>query len=272
VKELYTHPHNVGVIENADAIGHVGSIVCGDALTLYLRIDEHNVITDAKFQTFGCGSAIASSSALTDMILGKTVEDAEKITNQDIVTYLGGLPSQKIHCSVMGREALDAAIANWRGEEDIAEDIHEGEIICHCLNITDKEIIEAIHSQNLQTIDGVMEHTKAGTACGGCIPRIEDIIQEELQKIDSEKEPTSIQILTNLERIKRIEETINEIIKPALYKDNGDIELIDVEGKNVTVRLKGACASCMSANFTLKNFVLEQLRRHVEDDIEIKTA
>ena len=113
VKDLYKNPKNVGVIDNADAVGEVGSIVCGDALTLYLKI-ENDIIKDAKFQTFGCGSAIASSSALTEMIIGKTVEDAEKITNRDIADYLGGLPDQKMHCRCWGA-GVGQALANWRG-------------------------------------------------------------------------------------------------------------------------------------------------------------
>jgi NifU-like protein len=136
VMEHYKNPKNVGEIENASAIGEAGSLVCGDALKLYLKIDDNGIITDAKFQTFGCGSAVASSSILTEMLKGKTIEDAEKITNQDIADALGGLPPEKMHCSVMGHEALESAIANYKGIEVSSH--CEEKVICSCYHITEK--------------------------------------------------------------------------------------------------------------------------------------
>ena len=116
-KEVWDHfqnPRNVGRIENPSGDGLAGSLACGDALRLTFLVDENEVITDAKFQTFGCASAIAAASVLTEIIIGMTITEAEKVTNKDIVNVLSSLPKQKVHCSVMGKEALAAAIYNYR--------------------------------------------------------------------------------------------------------------------------------------------------------------
>ena len=125
VIDHYRNPRNVGKIDNADAIGEAGSLACGDSLKIYLKIKD-GIVTDAKFQTFGCGSAVASSSILTEMIIGKSVEDVKKITNKDIADQLDGLPPEKMHCSVMGYEALEDALKNFDDYTDL-EDIRNEE-------------------------------------------------------------------------------------------------------------------------------------------------
>ena len=174
VQEHFLNPQNVGEIENPSGIGDVGSLACGDALKLTLAIDENEVITDAQFKTFGCASAIASSSALTIMVKGMTVDEAEKLTNDDIADFLGGLPKEKMHCSVMGREALEAAIADYRG---IILPMAEGEVVCDCFGVTDLEVIRAINESDLRSVEEITNFTKAGGGCGKCEDKLRDILQ-----------------------------------------------------------------------------------------------
>ncbi|OGK06523.1 MAG: Fe-S cluster assembly protein NifU, partial [Candidatus Riflebacteria bacterium GWC2_50_8] len=175
VMDHFSNPRNVGKIENANGVGEVGSLACGDALKLYLKIDPATgKIEEARFQTFGCASAIASASALTEMVKGLSVEEAAKITNDDIARFLGGLPEQKMHCSVMGREALEAAIANFKGEK--IEEHQDAQVICKCFWVDEHKIREVISENKLKTVEEVTHYTKAGGGCGGCVPDIKRIL------------------------------------------------------------------------------------------------
>jgi nitrogen fixation NifU-like protein len=112
VMEHFASPHNVGEIADADGIGNVGNPTCGDIMRLFIKVKD-GVITDAKFKTFGCGAAIATSSMMTDLIIGKTIAEAKKVSNQAVAEALGGLPSQKMHCSVLAEEALQSALDDY---------------------------------------------------------------------------------------------------------------------------------------------------------------
>ena len=116
VMDHFMNPRNVGSIENADGVGEVGNAKCGDIMKIYIKVDDNDVITDVKFKTFGCGAAIATSSRATEMVMGKTVDEALQITNEMVTESLGGLPPVKLHCSVLAEEALHAAIADYRAK------------------------------------------------------------------------------------------------------------------------------------------------------------
>lgn len=270
VRELFLQPKNVGVLADANAIGEVGSLACGDALKLYLKISKDGVIENATFQTFGCASAIASSSALTEMIKGKTVEEAARITNKDIAAYLGGLPREKMHCSVMGQEALEAALRAWRGEPAVPH-CHEGTIVCTCFGVTDAQIRRAIQENYLKTVEEITHYTKAGGGCGGCVDAIQAILDEELGKPRlKEFNPRPKTVLTNVQRMQKILHTLEDVIKPQLAADGGDIELVDVDGHRVVVALTGKCSSCRSRKVTLQELVEKVLREHVEPEIVVE--
>lgn len=271
VRDYFLHPRNAGEMEDATAVGETGSLACGDALKLYLKIDEKtDRIVDAKFQTFGCASAIASSSALTELIIGKTVDEALAITNRDIADYLGGLPREKMHCSVMGEEALVAAINAYRGEKTEEKDHEDSPIVCRCFGVTEATIRRAIRENSLTTVGEVTDFTKAGGACGQCIPDIQRILDEELEARRRSDQPAAKKPMTNIERMQRVMKVIEEEIRPHLVKDGGDITLVDVDGKTVRVALRGHCASCPASQVTIKHLVEQTLRDHVEEDITVE--
>ena len=293
VKEHFYNPKNAGAVDQANATGDVGSLSCGDALRLTLKVDpDTDIILDAGFQTFGCGSAIASSSALTEMVKGLHVDDALKISNQDIADFLDGLPPEKMHCSVMGREALQAAVANYRGEE-LEDDHEEGALVCKCFAVDEVMVRETIQANTLSTVEDVANYTKAGGGCSSCHEKIEEILSEEMLargetfvpapiskskkkivKIKPAEEPVVVQEpevaakpepaaapvskpataaagkLTTVQRIRLIEKTLEDI-RPALQRDSGDVELVDVDGKTIYVKLIGACVGCQLAAATV---------------------
>jgi NifU-like protein len=258
VQEHFFSPRNAGAVDEANAVGDVGSLSCGDALRLTLKVDpESEVILDAGFQTFGCGSAIASSSALTEIIKGMKIDDALSVSNQDIADYLDGLPPEKMHCSVMGREALQAAVANYRGEE-WKDDHEEGALICKCFAIDEVMIEETVRANGLRTVEEVTNYTKAGGGCSACHEGIEEILGRILAEKGETFDPNAVageikkpkSGLTNLQRIKRIEELLEEI-RPNLQRDHGDVELVEVDGKYIYVKMIGACAGCQMAATTL---------------------
>ena len=263
VKDHFFNPKNAGAVAEGNATGEVGSISCGDALRLTLKVDpETEIIQDAGFQTFGCGSAIASSSALTEIIKGKTLDEALKVTNQDIADFLDGLPPEKMHCSVMGREALQAAVANYRGEV-WTDDHEEGALVCKCFAVDAVLIEDTIRANGLRTVEDVTNFTKAGGGCSSCHESIEEILTKVMAESGETFDPSAPSVsapepapiaasggMTNLQRMRRIEMII-EAIRPNLQADHGDVELVDVVGNTVYVNMIGACSGCQMAQMTL---------------------
>jgi NifU-like protein len=266
VKDHFLNPRNVGEIPNPDLDATVGNITCGDALRLMVRLDKDGRIAAAKFQTFGCASAIASSDALIEIIKGKTLDEASRITNDDIAAYLGGLPEAKMHCSVMGMEALQKAIAQYRKQPFELE--AEGKVVCRCFGVTDKLIEKVVRDHNLRTVEQVTHYTKAGGGCGGCHRDIEAIIARVQGRAPAAK--PAAPPMTNLQRINRIQEVIQSEIRPLLQADGGDVELVDVDGKRVQVAFRGHCAWCPVSDVTLKGAVQAKLRELVDPDIVVE--
>jgi NifU-like protein len=296
VKEYFFNPKNSGPLEEANGIGDVGAISCGDALRLMIKVEpETDIIIDARFQTFGCGSAIASSSALTELIIGKTIEAALTLTNQDIADYLGGLPPEKMHCSVMGYEALRAAVANYKGEAWV-DDHEEGALICKCFGVDEGMVERAVRMNTLTSLEQVSHFTKAAGGCGTCAEAVEAVLlkvnaemvaagalsadeafdPQRAANVKKPKRKTSPLAptkaappakLTMVQRIRLIEQSLEEL-RPVFRRDGGDCELVDVEDDRVFVRLSGACHGCQMESLTLQG-VQERLMERLGQPLRV---
>ncbi|GHT21990.1 nitrogen fixation protein NifU [Planctomycetales bacterium] len=298
---------HLGEVTDPDGLGEHGSIACGDALRFTFKVDRdvadplNDIITEAKYLTFGCTSAIAASEALCRLIEEKNLTpiQALSITNQDIVDYLDGLPDQKIHCSVMGAEALQAAVFNWAQRRGVnlnalGIDIHqdeqeEGRIVCKCFTLTEPYIKRKIKELNLHSISEITAAIKAGGACMACHHApggLQDILDEVWKKEDvkaavslplitpganvsgSKKEPVSSD-LSPFQFAKKIEKLLDDYLRPMVQKDGGDLELIDIKDAFVYLELRGACAGCAGAGQTLKYLVEKTLKDQVDERIRV---
>ena len=266
VMDHFLNPRNVGEIKDADAVAEVGNVSCGDALKIFLKLDQDGRICDVKFKTFGCASAIASSSALTELVKGMTLDEAAKVTNKEIVAQLGELPEEKMHCSVMGMEALQAAIADYKRRH--GEKVEEAEA-------DDTKIRKVALENNLHSVAEITDYTKAGGACGRCLDQIQEILDSiwrEHPAEDSGSQSDKAKAFASLsvvQKVIRVQEVIDKEIRPALEKDGGSIELVDIEGNMVKVRLKGRCAACPNSTLTLKKLVQSKLNEFVSEDLTV---
>ncbi|MCL2004792.1 MAG: iron-sulfur cluster assembly scaffold protein [Planctomycetaceae bacterium] len=304
---------HIGEIDKPDGRGEHGSIACGDALLFTFKVqrDENEPLNDkiieTKYLTFGCTSAIAASEALCCIIEERqlTPVEALKITNQDIVDFLDGLPDQKIHCSVMGAEALQAAVFDWAQKRGVnlaalGIDIHpeeqeEGRIVCKCFTLTEPYIKRKIKELNLRTIPDIASAIKAGGACMSCqhspgglqdlldevwgqestppppstaLPLL-NVLPEPPPKVNRPSTDFSQQALSPFQFSKKIEKLLNEYVRPMLQRDGGDLELIDIKDTMVYVELRGTCSSCASAGQTLRNLVERTLKEQVDERIRV---
>ena len=294
---------HLGEIENPDGLGEHGAIACGDAMRFTFRVKRHpsdptqDVITEARYLTFGCTSAIASSEALCEIIESGeyTPITALKIQNKDIVDYLNGLPEQKIHCSVMGAEALEAAVYNWsqRRGVDLKKlgidmrngETEEGRMVCKCFSITEPHLKRKIRELKLRTIPQVTSALKAGGGCMSChhVPGgLQDILDEiwggsaadptakTLIPLSSlAAKPEEVTEFSPFQFAKKVERVIDEFIRPNLKRDGGDIEVMDIKGTIIYCGLRGACKGCAGATHTMKMMVERILKEQVDKRIRV---
>ncbi|MBW2451318.1 MAG: iron-sulfur cluster assembly scaffold protein [Deltaproteobacteria bacterium] len=289
---------HMGELKNPDGIGEHGSIVCGDALRFSFRVKRHptdptrDIITEARYLTFGCTSAIAASEALCRLIeeQEKTPIEALKVTNQDLIDFLGGLPEQKIHCSVMGAEALQKAVADWASKRgvDLAAALpdapHEGEdegrIVCRCYSVTEPYLRRKIKELGLRSIPDITNALKAGGGCTACHHApggLQDLLNDiwGVTSATSNETPAAPVCSETGESLspyrlgRLIEEVIEQEIRPALHQEGGDLELIDIKEHKVYCRLTGSCRSCTSASQTLKLLVEQKLKDGIDNRLQV---
>jgi NifU-like protein len=293
---------HLGEIENPDGMGEHGSIACGDVMRFTFRVRRHandptrDVITEARYLTFGCTSAIASSEALCAIIEqgNYTPITALRIRNSDIVEYLQGLPEQKIHCSVMGAEALEAAVFNWAqrrgvnlkslGIDTHDQETEEGRIVCKCFSLTEPNIKRKIRELNLRSIPEITNAIKAGGGCTSChhVPGgLQDLLDQVWQG-KPVKAPGLIQPFTILpaevrespelspyQFAKKVEKVMEEYVRPSLRADGGDLEVMDIKGNLIYCRLIGACTGCIGAGQTLKMMIERTLKDQVDESVRV---
>jgi len=300
---------HLGEIDDPDGVGEHGSIACGDSMRFTFRVRRHptdprqDVITDARYLTFGCTSAIAASEALCTLIEqgGYTPIQALKVSNHDIVEFLGGLPQQKIHCSVMGAEALEAAVFNWaqkRGVDlaSLGVDLHtdekdEGRIVCKCFTLTEPYIRRKIKELNLRTIPEITNAIKAGGACMAChhIPGgLQDLLDETWGGGKRQLKILNHSALPNTEPVqarqpakpdagamspyqfsKKVDRIVEEYVRPMLRRDGGDLEIVDIKDMLVYCRLTGKCQGCAGAGQTLRMLVEQTFKEMVDERVRV---
>lgn len=289
-----------GRLESFDGEGRHGSLQCGDAMEFTFRVEHAHEdprddrIVEARYQTFGCTSAIASSEALCRMLEERklTPIQAIAIKNADIVDYLDGLPPQKLHCSVMGAEALQAAVVDWARRRSVPLEAlgidpaqleeDEGRVVCKCFTLTEPYVRRKVKELNLRSIEEITAAIKAGGACTSCHHEpggLQDILDETwgTRPAPAPAPAPAPPVVsgsgrnarTPYQMAKEIERVVEKVVRPRLALEGGDIEIVEIRDKKVFCRLLGVCAGCTGAQQTL-NFVVEDgLRQHVDPEIEV---
>ncbi|EAJ6452620.1 iron-sulfur cluster assembly scaffold protein [Campylobacter lari] len=300
VQDRMNNPQHMGEFTQEDAqkanakliIADFGAESCGDAVRLYWLVDEKtDKIIDAKFKSFGCGTAIASSDTMVDLCIGKTVDEAVKITNLDVEFAMRdnpqtpAVPPQKMHCSVMAYDVIKQAAAHYKGVNP--EDFEDQIIVCECARVSLGTIKEVIKLNDLHTVEEITQFTKAGAFCKSCVKPgghekkdyyLVDILAEtraemEREKLkDQSKTDIAFDDMTMVKQLKAVEAVLDSDVRPMLHGDGGDLEVIDIqksENKNIDIYIRylGACSGCSSGSgatlYAIENILQEELSPNI---------
>ncbi|EFS5820937.1 iron-sulfur cluster assembly scaffold protein NifU [Campylobacter jejuni] len=300
VQDRMNNPQHMGEFSEEDAkarnakliVADFGAESCGDAVRLFWLVDEKtDKIIDAKFKSFGCGTAIASSDTMVDLCIGKTVDEAVKITNLDVEFAMRdnpetpAVPPQKMHCSVMAYDVIKQAAAYYKGISP--EDFEDQIIVCECARVSLGTIKEVIKLNDLHSVEEITQYTKAGAFCKSCIKPgghekrdyyLVDILAETRAEIDREKLKNTMKSdvafdeMTVVGQLKAVESVLDAEIRPMLHNDGGDLEVIDIqkaEGAaiDVYIRYLGACSGCSSGSgatlYAIETILQEELSPNI---------
>ena len=300
VQDRMNNPQHMGEFSEEDAkarnakliVADFGAESCGDAVRLFWLVDEKtDKIIDAKFKSFGCGTAIASSDTMVDLCIGKTVDEAVKITNLDVEFAMRdnpetpAVPPQKMHCSVMAYDVIKQAAAHYKGISP--EDFEDQIIVCECARVSLGTIKEVIKLNDLHSAEEITQYTKAGAFCKSCIKPgghekrdyyLVDILAETRAEIDREKLKNTMKSdvafdeMTVVGQLKAVESVLDAEIRPMLHNDGGDLEVIDIqkaEGAaiDVYIRYLGACSGCSSGSgatlYAIETILQEELSPNI---------
>ena len=303
VQERMDNPTHLGVITQEDAdkkgakliVADYGAEACGDAVRLYWLVDSSDTIIDAKFKSFGCGTAIASSDMMVELCLNKKVQDAVKITNIDVEKALRdepntpAVPGQKMHCSVMAYDVIKKAAGLYLGKS--AEDFEDEIIVCECARVSLSTIKDVIRLNDLKSVEEITQYTKAGAFCKSCIKEgghekreyyLVDILRDVRAEMEAEKLKANVaqssagtlefKNMTMVQKVKAIDKIIDENIRPMLMMDGGNMEIIDIKETSdnfidVYIRYLGACSGCASGStgtlFAIESILQENLAENI---------
>ncbi|EAK9940505.1 iron-sulfur cluster assembly scaffold protein NifU [Campylobacter lari] len=300
VQDRMNNPQHMGEFTQEDAqkanakliVADFGAESCGDAVRLYWLVDEKtDKIIDAKFKSFGCGTAIASSDTMVDLCIGKTVDEAVKITNLDVEFAMRdnpetpAVPPQKMHCSVMAYDVIKQAAAHYKGVNP--EDFEDQIIVCECARVSLGTIKEVIKLNDLHTVEEITQFTKAGAFCKSCVKPgghekkdyyLVDILAEtraemERKKLkDQSKTDIAFDDMTMVKQLKAVEAVLDNDVRPMLHGDGGDLEVIDIQksdNKNIDIYIRylGACSGCSSGSgatlYAIENILQEELSPNI---------
>ncbi len=302
VNDRMLNPRHLGEItaEEAKAMGAKlvvadwGAEVCGDAIRAFWAVDpKSNRILDARFKTFGCGTAIASSDMMCEMIIGKTVDEATRITNIDVEKALrdeadtAAIPPQKMHCSVMAYDVIRKAAAEYKGVD--MSSLEEEEIVCACARVSLRTIKEVIRINDLTTVEDITRFTKAGAFCKSCIRPgghearkhyLVDILRDTRAEMDRARGPVetpkTFAELGLIQKHRAVEKVLDEMVRPNLLRDGGNLEVIDMRDTDgvteVVIRYLGACKGCPSATVGTLTYIEDFLKSELDPSIRVVPA